>query len=114
MRRRIEVRRVHPADLLRFAARAERAPDRVGPEADGELLPHLAVVVREHVVRVRIEPDHSVHLDPDAGLFLDLAHGRVADPLADVVPAPGEGPQVVVGPVDEKQPAGIVPDDGRD
>lgn len=100
-----------PADLFRLTARAWGASDRVGPEADGELLPDLSVVVCQHVLRVGVEADDVVHLYVYAGLFLDFTDGGLRDSLANVVASARQSPQIVVRLVDEQQPPCVVSDD---
>jgi hypothetical protein len=86
-----QVRWGNPADLRRLAARTEFAADRARAEADGELLPNLALVVQHHVARICVNPGQVDDFDLDAGLFPDLAHDGVAD-----VVAAGESPPAVV------------------
>lgn len=62
----------------------------MGSEADGELLPDLSVVVRQHMFRVGVETDNAVYLNVDAGLFRDLTDDGVSNAFADIVAATGQ------------------------
>ena len=55
-----------------------------GQPANAEFLPHFAVIVRENVTRIRVDPDYAINTDIEPFLFLDLADSRLSESLADV------------------------------
>ena len=106
----VELVGVDPGDRAALGAGPSLAPDQPTPEGDRELLADLAVVIRDDVAGVGVDAGQGEDLDVIPGLFLDLADDGAGDRLTDLVAAAGEGPQVVVGAVDEQDTAPVVLD----
>ena len=103
-----------PVHLLGLAARRERAADGAGAEAEGELLADLAVVVGDDVAGVGVDANQAGDLDVEPGFLADLADGGFGAGLADLLSPAGDGPQVIVGALDQQHSARVVEDDGGD
>ena len=87
--------------------------DLVGPEADRELLPNLTVVVGDDVLGVAVDSDESGDLDLYTRFLAHFADHGATDAFPQFYLSAGQGPPVVVGAVDEKNPPLVVDHERR-
>lgn len=88
----MQVVRVNPAHAVGFIVDRGLAADWAADVHDFELLPDLAVGVRDDVRGVRVDAQEAGDLRDDSGLFLALADRTLGRVLADVLGAAGQGP----------------------
>src|SRR5690606_15493414 len=93
-----------PDDLAGLRRGAGDAARERAPHADRELGTHLTVRVHDDVAGVGVDPDETRDAHAVPGLLLRLPHTGLTHGLAGVDAAAGQGPQVVVGAVDEQEP----------